>query len=238
MDKPVIILLCVVFFLIIVILITLLTINSLKDTIAKTKLEASEEISQLQKNFDDEKERHKQEIAKIHQDCEKRIYQERERIENRKEILSRMNEKELLSNVMVALEGYSGRFDRIEKKLSDDKLTNNLKLILYDFSTEMNNSVNTISSQIDGIIDSIAEVKNFRLENSINNIDYNISELSSDISDISDKVYSIYNNTYDGYSYNTLAENVSSIKSDIEYTKEYSERACRAAESTRDAIES
>ena len=112
----------VVFFgLIIVIVFLYINCTRLNEEITKIKMQAELRVSETYKKCEKEKQelinKYNLEISTLLRKHEKQIQQIREEIENRKSVLSQMSEKELLANVMIALDGYSTRFERLESQL-------------------------------------------------------------------------------------------------------------------------
>ena len=65
--------------------------------------------------------------AKI--DCERQIRETRETIENRKDTLSKMSDKELNIAIMLALDGYSDRLNRLENYLDHKKIKETIQQV-------------------------------------------------------------------------------------------------------------
>ena len=104
----------------------------LNEEIQETRMMAELRVSEAHKKCESEKQDliniHNLQVASLLKQHEEQIRHIREEIENRKSILSQMSEKELLANVMIALDGYSTRFERLESQITEEKILNKMKL--------------------------------------------------------------------------------------------------------------
>lgn len=86
-----------------------------------------DEISYISKNNIDKiaslKEEFENNITAIQEEYDKKIRHEKEFIESHKEKLLAMSEKELLVNIMLSLEGYSGKIERLEAGINNGQLS-------------------------------------------------------------------------------------------------------------------
>ena len=80
---------------------------------------------------------HEQEILDIKKSCEAQITQIKEYIEARKELLKQMSEKDLLVDVLISLDGYGSRMQRLEQSLSSTEIVEKIK----QMETEIFNAV-------------------------------------------------------------------------------------------------
>lgn len=282
MENSTLVILGIIFSLVVVIAILMLMISNLKKKIEKvsaqaqltvnsTRQQAQAEILSARRTFENEKKamnaQYSQAIVSIRQECERRIQHTREDIESDRRTLSRMNEKELLVSIMIALNGYGSRFDRIEKKLTDDQIVERVNSLFEDveasirsfkedLSEQINDMNDTIQSSLDGF-DIISRIDN--LSSDIENIESSVSridDLSSDIENIKNNVWNIYSSDVesdvDSIKYDTssilskVEEIMSSIGDRFSYDslsyniseiKSAIDDAKNAAESARDAAE-
>ena len=113
-------------FLILVILFLLVRNKKLKKEAVEAKELADEEILNVRRECDEEKKQqlieHNLEIQTIREECKQSIKYAKEHIENRKSYLLQMSEKDLLTNIMLALDGYSDRFQRVETILENNQM--------------------------------------------------------------------------------------------------------------------
>lgn len=178
------------------------------------------------------------EISLIKRNCEDQIRKAQETIENRRDILAKMSEKDLLINVMTVLDGYGKRFERIEKSIpaQTDKINqslennnsivqNKLTSIQSDIATiklnasnipsiapkldAISSTVDSVESTVDCIHESISDIYSY------NSLASNIDNLADTIDSIESTVNSIHESIGDTYSYDSLVSNINSIKSTI-----------------------
>lgn len=234
---------CVFFaFIITVVILSLLIIRTRKEK-EQIKINAQSEVSSISESFENEKRaliaKHSAELASVRQECARQIVRVREEIESRKDVLSKMGEKELLTNVILALDGYACRFERIEEKLLDEEIVERVSRKVQEITTILTNMTDALTEQIDEM--------HISIENSINGSDLvdRISSVSSDVDDIKSEIGSIssgideiYTSISDKYSYDSLAASIDTLQHSVGEVKDVAESARYAAESTRDAVES
>lgn len=194
-------------------------------------------------------EQYNKNIDRIRYECEIQIQHVKEDIENDKRTLSAMNEKELLANIMIALNGYGSRFDRIEKHLTDDQLTERVNRLFREVSGKINEFKSDLTEQIDEMNYSIqSSLSDTDLSNRMEEINSKIESISLSVSDIEDEVSEISSirstvdeiqtSVSDKYSYDSLASNIDEVLSAVNDAKYAAESARDAAESAKDAAES
>ena len=173
------------------------------------------------------------EISLIKRNCEDQIRKAQETIENRRDILAKMSEKDLLINVMTVLDGYGKHFERIEKSIpaQTDKINqslennNSITSIQSDIATiklnasnipsiapkldAISSTVDSVESTVDCIHESISDIYSY------NSLASNIDNLADTIDSIESTVNSIHESISDTYSYDSLVSNINSIKSTI-----------------------
>lgn len=203
--------------------------------------------------------KHNEEIDSIKRDCADQIRHAREDIEGQKKELEKKSEKELLTDVMIALSGYGSRFERIEKHLTDDQITERITLLFQNVTQKISGITDTLTKQIEEMNDSIERsINDSDLRQRMNGISSELEDLSSDIDDIKSSVCDryeydsiasdirsikssvddIHTSVSDRYSYDSLASNIDEIKSAVNDAKDAAESARYAAESAKDAVES
>lgn len=148
--------------------------------------------------------RHRDEIRSIRQECDKEIQRERERIEGRKELLSQKSDKELLIDVMLALEKYAGRLDRIEQSASHENIVqlinDTAKTVIdemYDCEEDVLNAIGQTDSQsvADAFNASVEEIKSsidmssnsstiYSIESEIRSVKSSLDSLRSSLDDV------------------------------------------------------
>lgn len=221
--------------------------------VESARQKAASEIAAARSSFEKEKramnEQYNKNIDRIRYECEIQIQHVKEDIESDKRTLSAMNEKELLANIMIALNGYGSRFDRIEKHLTDDQLTERVNRLFGEVSAKINEFKRDLTEQIDEMNNSIeSSLRDTDLINTMEEISSKIESISSsvfnienevsDISSIRSTVDDIQTSVSDKYSYDSLASNIDEVLSAVNEAKDAAESAKDAAESAKDAAES
>jgi uncharacterized protein YoxC len=200
-------------------------------------------------------EKYAREADALRRECARQIQHAKEDIENRKQELSRMSDKELLANVMIALNGYGSRLDRLEQHLTDDQITARMSRLLQDVTVKIQGITETLTGQINEMNESIQDSLNdsdlkSRLDSMGDNLDEmasDIEEIKSsvgdgsssnyDISDIKSKVEEIHESVCDKYNYDSVARGIDDLLSAVNEMKDTAEYAKRAAEEAKDAAE-
>lgn len=118
--------------------------------------------------------------------AQKTVCDMQEFIESRRKILSTTNEKDLLVDIVLALDGYGNRFERIEEKLIADKFTQKIEFMatsmentLSESTDKMKANINKVSSHLEEKADRIIASLEEKLEKTEKNIDKTLS--SSDV---------------------------------------------------------
>ena len=181
------------------------------DDVAKAEQKARYEVSAMKttcdKRINDLIAEHNEEKNAIRLDCANQIKRLKEKIENRKETLSQMSEKELLANIILALDGYAGRLNRIESHLTEDVITKSLALLMKDFAQRIEDISDTLDNQMNDL--------NYTIQNGFNNSDVlqKLYDIESELEDVSSEVSEIQSNVSYGITCN--------CSSDIDDVKEY-----------------
>lgn len=111
----------------------------------------SKQMQQMQQHYLNQIQRLQDEKVVLCKEYENRIRQTQEDIENRKNQLLQMNEKELLVNVMIGLNGYGSRFDRLERHLSNDEIVKATSMLAQTITVKQNELMGFFSQQYDGL---------------------------------------------------------------------------------------
>lgn len=190
MENTTLIIAGMILALVVVIVILSLIISSLRKKNARIISQAQSDVASARAACENEKRvlnaKHAEEIDSIRLDCARQIQHVKEDIESDREVLSKMNEKELITDVMIALNGYGNRLDRIEQNLADDQITERIIRLFQDVAVKINSSTNTLTEQI--------------------------GDMKREISSIGDAVDEIYSSISDKYSYDSLASNIDNIR--------------------------
>ena len=100
-----------------------------------------------------------EEIAAAKLECEEEIRKARETIEHDREVLAKMDEKTLLVNTMMALEGYSQRFERIEKVLGQEIILEKINEWMQATEKNINEAATSTTQKVDEINDTLSDLK-------------------------------------------------------------------------------
>ena len=145
----------------------------------------------------------------------------------------------MLADVMIALDGYSGRFERIEKFLTEDVIRERIDGLYQKIESELNEIAQSFTLKIEEMNNAIdSKLDNSVIQNGLNSIEDDVSEINSTVDSISSTVDEIHSSVCDKYSYDSLASEVESLKSSIEEAATAAEEAKSAAESVQYMIES
>ena len=98
---------------------------------------------------------------------------QKEHIENRREALMEKPERELLADIMIALDGYSGRLERLSQSLSHEQITDKIK----DITETTAETVHQMSENI------IKRMDDFDVAEQINNIKSAVENIQDNIGD-------------------------------------------------------
>ncbi len=172
-------------------------------------------------------------------DYEKKLRENQEHIESRKEVLLAKNEKELLTEVMVALDGYASRLARIETSLIDTKIIDHVSKLVDEVSSKIHGVEDQLVKRISDMNDSLENAfDDYYLRQKMDELDMEISSLRDDMTSIGSKIDDIHSGMDDVHSISSMSYEMESIKDAVEESKQAAENAQYAAESARDAIES
>ena len=243
----------IIIFIIVDIIIFSYLISKRKSEIAATHTACENKIALIRQE-------HALQIIQIRQDYEMQIQSMREKIENRKAVLLKMDEKELLANIMIALDGYGNRFDRIEKQFTNEEITEKMTQSLQEVTTKINSIKGALITQIDAMNSSIKRSLNdSNLMQRMDNISSDLNSLSSDLDAISSDIDDIKSSVSNYDNYDSISSNIDSIQSDVSSIesdvssirydidtikdvtneiKDIAESARYAAESAKDIVES
>ena len=135
------------------------------------------------------------------------IQHAKEDIEKDKAVLYQMDEKELLARIMIALNGYGSRFERIEVHLTDDQIAEKIARLFQNVTERINAITSTLIEQIEAMNESIeSSINDSDLRQRMDSISSELGSLSSDIDAIKSSVFDI--NVFDaesiGYRYKRI----------------------------------
>lgn len=187
-------------------------------TVKNTRVEFENKVSALNAE-------HAVAIKNIEHDCEMKIQHCKEDIEDRKDVLSKMDERALLTNVMFALDGYAGRLDRIEKVLYDSELADKIERLFMGIDDELDNVKDVVSEKIDEV------------NNTVDNI-LSDTDIITKLDDVISGIDEIKSHLCDDWNSDSVISKVDDIKSEMSNVKYAAEAAKYAAERALEEVES
>lgn len=126
----------------------------------KYALQLSEQESEYKIKLQEVQERHYEELLAKESDFNSKIYELQCSMETRKEDLSHKNEKELLVDILVDLDTYSHRFEKLEEAIVNtdkiDQMNSHMEALLNQQETAINN----LSNDMDEVISMKAAIFN------------------------------------------------------------------------------
>lgn len=157
--------------------ITLL-IEQTQEDIKSIQADAQEKVRSAQYAFEREKDelntQHRKEINSIlrNYELEKQRVKEqaKEEIESRRNVLSKMDDKEMLTNIMIALDGYGTRLNRIEQYYTDNKIIEQTNRMFQDTTSRIDEVKRSMENQLYDMCNSVD--KSFNESDFKNKIEY------------------------------------------------------------------
>ncbi|SCY67845.1 hypothetical protein [Butyrivibrio sp. INlla14] len=225
-------------FLVVVIITLIIIISHMRKKITKIKFDAKESAEENKKAFLQEKDiliaNNNAEISALKLEYEKRIQEVKETIDKRRDVLANKSEKNLIIDVINALDGQNDKLDRIEKVLYSDQFGKQLEDLKQSFISELGRFSFSVNDQVDQLCE---RLNNTDVISAISNIGSGINDINDSVSSIESDVEEIKTSICDKYSYDSLASNISSLESEIISAREAAESAKEEAESARWAAE-
>lgn len=179
---------------------------------------------------------------------DEKIRKMKEDIESRKEVLNNMSEKELLISVMIALDGYGSRIERLENASGYEEVANQVNALIPNITDKLEHMADDIIKKMESynILKQIGDI-----QSKIDDIQYTvcneaykndsipdaIDSLQSDISFMKTNIDDIRSSVCDRHTYDSLASSIDSISSELWSIRSACEDAKSAAESAQNAIE-
>lgn len=215
------------------VLMTIVIIIQLK-RIKKLKKSTAQEIEKERQNTQDT-------ILKLTRDAEQKIADEKQKsadaLRDQKEAinieriaLSSKSEKELIIDVLIALNGYASRLDHIEKGLGSDDIQKQIE----NFSEKFEKRMNDVNKNID------QKLSKMNIFSQLDNIESNVDEIKNnllyDVCNIKDMIEDIHSgNSNSGLS--ELQSKLYSIESELYWIKSAAEDAKSASEEAKSAVD-
>lgn len=241
-----------------------------KSEVASAQKAAKSEIQSVRATCENEKrainDKCNETIISIKKDCDRQIRHIKEDIENERATLSKMNEKEILIRIMLALNGYGNRLDRLEQNLKDDRVVDRINNLFEKTTTIISGVSDNLIEQIDIMNDSIlrsiydssiinkldeissaigetrsdvCDVYNLNIEYDMDDVKYKIDTIISTVTEIQESIGNGNNyNSSTFYDIDDVMSAVNDTKELAENARDAAERAKDAAESTKDTVES
>lgn len=221
------------------------TIESNKTLVANIKSQFEQKIKSANEKCSADctavKKECSEKIESMKRECEETVRVGKEYIENRREVLAKTPEREILTDVMIALEGYAGRMERLSEALSHEHLHEKLDQLTQSTTAKVDQMSDAVMLHlqrlnIDEKIDQLAQSITDRL----NSMDFSshINDIQNTVDEIKTSIDDKYCYGSTAYSLDSISSDVSSMKSDVESLKSDIQDAKWAADSARDAAES
>lgn len=202
-----------------------------KKTLMATREKASADLQELRQQFEEEKrilrsqfEDEKKDLQEQHEQSLQRM---REQIESDREVLSQKSDKELLVNVVLALDGYASRMRRLEESLRVSSIRESIQQASDAMTSATEDLSSSLVNRIEKLNDSITEAID------VSRITDMLENIQSDTEDIRSGMipYSVVD------SVDEIKSKVDSLYWDMSAVKDAAEEAKSAAESARWAAE-
>ena len=224
--------------------------------IASAQKSAKSEIASIRTACENEKQamsdKCNETINSIRKEYENQIRHVKEDIESNKATLSKMNEKDLLVNIMMALNGYAGRVDRIEQYFTDNPVVDQINRLLVETTKAISDICDDTNESIQSSLnDSDIETKLYNIYSIIDDTrsdvcdtynlcnGFGIYDIKDGIDSIQSKVDEIEYSIGQDRNYNSTSfYSLDDIMSVVNEIKDIAESARDAAESAKDTVES
>lgn len=178
-----------------------------------TNEQKDRDISIITQNCAQEVAKVQNELAQVKQDCEAQIRQTKEEVNFQKASLEKKKEKEILVDVMMTLNGYAGRLDRLEKHLTEDKIIPRINQLFQDISQKINGMNDFLSRQLDEMNNSLSySINNSELQQKIDNVRYS---LERQIDNMNYSLTESINNTLKNTNFDNIEEMLENIESQL-----------------------
>ena len=202
-----------------------------RKTLIATKNKASADLQELRQRFEEEKrelgqqfENEKRDLQKQHEQDLQRL---REQIDSDREVLAQKSDKELLVDVVMALEGYASRMQRLEDSLRVGSIKDTIQQASVAMTSATDDLKSSLVDKIEELNDSISESLDVsRVIGMLESIQSDTDDIRSDI-----VTYSV------GGSVDEIKSKVDSMYWDMSAVKDAAEEAKDAAVSARWAAE-
>jgi len=180
-------------------------------------------------------------IESMKKECEETVRAGKEYIENRREVLAKTPDREILADVMIALDGYAGRMERLSEALSHEHLHEKIDQLTQSTTAKVDQMSEAVmlhlqSLNIEGKFDKLAQSMTDRLDSM--DVSSHIIDIQNTVDEIKTSIDDKYSYGSTAYSLDSISSDVSSMKSDVESLKSDIQDAKSAADSARDAAES
>lgn len=201
--------------------ITMIT-EQAQQEINKIRRDVQKRIEAVNQAFEKEKDelnaQHDEEIQALLQKYESKVKQAREQakeeIESRRSALSGMNDREMLINIILALDGYGIRLNRIENSFTDEKIITYTEQLFQKHANKVEEMTGRLEYQIDDLTG--------RIERSLQGSDffYRIEGIRDVLAGLVNDVEEIRIAVSDKYSYDSLAAKIEEIKESVKETED------------------
>lgn len=181
-------------------------------------------------------------IAAMKKECEETVRAAKEYIESHRAVLMQIPERELLADIMIALEGYGGRIERLSAALCQEQINEKLNQLTQTTITKIDSMSETVMSHMKSL--DFAKKMDY-LTQSIEKYMTAVDEIKSEMEDViwaADRSREAADGAKEAAEgAKDAADNARSVAEDAKYAAESSRSAADdakdAAESARNAAE-
>ena len=161
-------------FLIILIIILFMVISYKDHQISEIKRKTKDDIEKERSNYEKRLSMEKDELKREYED---KIYHLKNDIETRREVLSKMSDKDLLISIMQALDIYKNKFSEIEDSINDQtaSLSERIDDQTNSLTSKIDEQTNDIGFDIQSVKSSLDDDDDYSsLSSKIDSLDYEV----------------------------------------------------------------
>ncbi|MEG0639856.1 MAG: hypothetical protein RR824_07410 [Clostridia bacterium] len=168
-------------------------------------------------------------IAAMKKECEETVRVAKEYIESHRAVLMQIPERELLADIMIALEGYGGRIERLSTALCQEQINEKFNQLTQTTTTKIDSMSETVMSHMKSL--DFADKMDY-LTQSIEKYMTAVDEIKSEMQDV---IWAADGAKEAAEGAKDAADNARSVAEDA---KDAAESSRSAADDAKDAAES
>lgn len=168
-------------------------------------------------------------IAAMKKECEETVRVAKEYIESHRAVLMQIPERELLADIMIALEGYGGRIERLSAALCQEQINEKFNQLTQTTTTKIDSMSETVMSHMKSL--DFADKMDY-LTQSIEKYMTAVDEIKSEMQDV---IWAADGAKEAAEGAKDAADNARSVAEDA---KDAAESSRSAADDAKDAAES